>query len=152
MTASDRPDAARPAAPAPDARHPVQSLADLPPAPPHLPAPMRLLSQPELRAVHDGVRAAARRRGVTGEAADEISFAGLAAAGLFLPPPAPDPHTCTALYLPHEPGAYVPEMLGQWQQCDDEPGHEDVHSNGDTEWSDDTPGAVPAGTTTEVRP
>uniref|UniRef100_UPI003F4969C4 hypothetical protein n=1 Tax=unclassified Streptomyces TaxID=2593676 RepID=UPI003F4969C4 len=106
---------------------------------------MRILTPPEMRAIHDGVRAAARRHGVSGEAADEIGFDALAAAGLFLPPPDPDPDTCGALYLPHEIGAFEPDMLGQWQQCEDEPGHPgDEHTSGDTEWDDGRPGAVPA--------
>ncbi|MFH8350226.1 hypothetical protein [Streptomyces sp. NPDC018045] len=121
------------------------------PSPPHLPAPLRILTPRQARAVHDAVRAAARRRGVRGEAADEISCDALAAAGIFLPPPGPAPDTCGARYLPHDAEEFGPELLGQWQQCTDEPGHPGhEHAAGDTEWDDGDPGAVPARPQTEA--
>ncbi|MGW2793594.1 hypothetical protein ACWC9H_27195 [Streptomyces sp. NPDC001251] len=113
-----------------------------------LPAPMRVMSAQEARRVHDAVRAAARRRQVTASAADEVSYDALAAAGVFLAPdPLDDPDLCTARYLPHDPDEFGPDLLGVWQQCADEPGHDgDDHDTGELNWRDGMPGAIPATT------
>lgn len=116
-----------------------QTLAGL-----HLPEGMRVLSAAEMRAVRDAVHASARRQGVRGHVAEEIAFDSLAAAGVFNQPPAPDPDTCTAQYLPHDPEQFEADTLGVWQQCQDGPGHGADHDSGDTSWSDSTPGSLPA--------
>lgn len=110
-----------------------------------LPEGMRLLTPTERRAVHAAVREAARRHGVGTVAADEISYDALAAAGVFLPPDAPDPDMCTARYLPHWPEEAAGGMLGVWQQCADEPGHDGTdHDSGEFCWSDGDTGTLPA--------
>ncbi|MEU5547936.1 hypothetical protein AB0G85_37465 [Streptomyces sioyaensis] len=39
------------------------------------------------------------------------------------------------------------DMLGVWQQCGDEAGHDgDEHDNGEFTWADGQPGAIPART------
>ncbi|WP_125264861.1 hypothetical protein [Streptomyces alboflavus] len=117
-----------------------------------LPEGMRLLSHEQMRAVHDAVREAARRVGVPGHKADEISYSALAAAGQFVQPPDPEPDTCTALYLPHQAAAVTADILGVWQQCGDDPGHGgDDHDSGDFGWSDSDTGALPAHTADEEK-
>ncbi|MGW0786139.1 hypothetical protein [Streptomyces sp. NPDC002913] len=73
--------------------------------------------------------------------------------GVFLPPPPPDPDTCTAQYLPHDPEEYGTDMLGEWQQCTDDPGHAgDYHENGEVGWPEGVPGSRPARTADEETP
>ncbi|WP_158713521.1 hypothetical protein [Streptomyces sp. NRRL F-525] len=116
------------------------------PESPDLPDGMRLLSHEEMRAVGDAVRASARRTGVRGHLADEIAYDALAAAGVFNQPPEPSPDECTALYLPYDAQEFGADgLLGVWQQCGGEPGHDgDEHDNGEVIWHDGRPGAVPA--------
>ncbi|MGW1666466.1 hypothetical protein [Streptomyces microflavus] len=111
----------------------------------HLPEGMRVLSATEMRKVHDAARQAAHRHGVRGHAADEIAYDALAAAGIFNGPSQVDPDTCTAQYLPHDPDAFGPDMLGVWQQCADDPGHDGRHDNGEANWSEGAPGSIPPG-------
>lgn len=108
-----------------------------------LPDGMRVLSAEEMRRVHDVVHDVARRHRVSGPAADAISFDALAAVGVFICAPEPDPGECAALYLPHTDDVSR-GMRGVWQQCADEPGHDGEHDNGEFTWRDDHPGAVPA--------
>jgi hypothetical protein len=77
----------------------------------------------------------------------EIVAATLAAAQVFEPAPEPDPDTCSALYLPHDPEEFGPDALGAWQQCEGQPGHDGTtHDSGEMEWTDAMPGALPART------
>ncbi|MGW2724907.1 hypothetical protein [Streptomyces sp. NPDC001492] len=116
------------------------------PKTPELPDGMRVLSHREMRAVHDAVRTSARRAGVRGHLADKIADDTLAAVGVFNQPPTPDPGECTAQYLPHDADEFGESgLLGVWQQCADEPGHDgDEHDNGEVTWRDTYPGALPA--------
>ncbi|MFD4021193.1 hypothetical protein [Streptomyces sindenensis] len=98
-----------------------------------------------MRVVGDAVRQAARRHGVRGHVAEEIAYDALAAAGVFNEPPQPEPDTCTAQYLPHDPDAYEPDMLGVWQQCEDDPGHDGRHDAGEASWPEGAPGSIPPG-------
>lgn len=112
---------------------------------PRLPARMRLMPHAEMRLLHDAVRASARRHGVSATVADAISYDALAAAGVFVQPPAPQPGRCTALYLPYAAAYAGTGLLGMWQQCDDAPGHRgDAHDNGEIAWRDGDMGTVPA--------
>ncbi|MEU5959260.1 hypothetical protein [Streptomyces sp. NPDC047525] len=110
-----------------------------------LPEGMRVMTHEQMRAVHDAVRDAARRVSVWGYKADEISYDALAAAGVFVPPPAPEPGTCTAQFLPTNAREHGPGTLGVWQACVIEPRHEgSQHTSGTVGWHDSNPGAVPA--------
>ncbi|ONI48513.1 hypothetical protein [Streptomyces sp. IB2014 011-1] len=109
----------------------------------HLPDGMRVLSAAEMRRVHDAASAAARRHGVRGYIAAEIVFDALATAGVFNEPLSPDPDTCTAQYLPHDPAEFDADTLGVWQQCDEEPGHDDDHDSGEIGWPEGAPGSLP---------
>ncbi|WP_330346641.1 hypothetical protein OG858_47430 (plasmid) [Streptomyces europaeiscabiei] len=118
-----------------------------------LPVPLRVLDLDEFQtAVHAARREAQRYRprlDVDHGMAEEMVSAALATAGVFIPAPAPeslDTECCTALYLPWEPEAATAETLGVWQQCGDEPGHDDAdgHDNGEFTWVDGRPGTVPA--------
>ncbi|MYV63866.1 hypothetical protein GTW37_36700 [Streptomyces sp. SID4931] len=106
---------------------------------------MRVLTAREMRAVRDAAHAAVRRHGVRGHVAEEIAYDALAAAGVFNEPPQPDPDTCTAQFLPHNSDAFEPDVLGVWQQCEDDPGHDGRHDSGDTNWLDGAFGSIPPG-------
>ncbi|MEU1133358.1 hypothetical protein ABZ383_26475 [Streptomyces sp. NPDC005900] len=121
-------------------------MANIPASMVPLPAGMRVLSVEEMRRVHDVVRAAARRHNVTGWQADEISFGALAAVGVFVQPPAAESGTCTAQFVPHEDNPEAADILGVWQQCGMDVGHDpaDGHEGADTGWPDGAPGSIPA--------
>ncbi|GAA0439287.1 hypothetical protein [Streptomyces luteireticuli] len=80
----------------------------------------------------------AERSGGTVRARDveELVTAALAGVGVLIPPPAPEPGTCTALF---------PDGDGYWVQCQEDPGHTgEYHVDGDYGWTDEHPDAVPA--------
>lgn len=107
---------------------------------------LRILTDDEYERAYSRLRSAAFRHGseLGASAAQDVLTETLAAADVFLPAPAPEPQSCTALYLPHDPEQFGPDMLGVWQQCADETGHGVDHDSGDMSWSDSMPGAVPA--------
>ncbi|MFH8350225.1 hypothetical protein [Streptomyces sp. NPDC018045] len=123
---------------------------------PQLPPPLRVLTWPQYEAAYARLTAAAHRYRLQlpGAAAAEMVTDALSAAGVFPPAPAPEPDTCGALYLPHDPQSqgFEPELLGEWQQCAGEPGHGGRHDNGEFIWDDGMPGAVPARAQAEARP
>ncbi|MEU5959261.1 hypothetical protein [Streptomyces sp. NPDC047525] len=109
-----------------------------------LPDGMRVLSDAEYDAAFKALRGHVDYPAVASPA-DALTDT-LAAIGVFLPPLDPEPDTCTALYLPHRADQVTADVLGVWQQCADEPGHDpaDVHDSGEFEWRDGDMGAVPA--------
>lgn len=117
-----------------------------------LPAPYRVLTDEEYDAAYAAAREAAQGSGQTVPYAvlDEMARAMLAAVGVFTPAPEPEPDACTAMYLPHDAEEFGPDLLGQWQQCADEAGHDGRHDNGEVSWRDDLPGALPARTEGEA--
>ncbi|WP_331719465.1 hypothetical protein [Streptomyces sp. NBC_01174] len=107
----------------------------------------RILTDEEYELAYKRLRAAVDRNGSQlGEtAAHEVLTETLAAVGVFIPAPEPEPDTCAALYLPHDIEEFGPDTLGVWQQCADDPGHDGAaHDNGEVTWRDAMPGAVPA--------
>ncbi|SEF16384.1 hypothetical protein SAMN05428942_7259 [Streptomyces sp. 2112.2] len=116
---------------------------------PTLPAPYRIATEDEYDRARQTAALIARRYGnaIGGAGLDHIVAATLAAVGVFEPAPEPEPDTCTALYLPHDPEEFGPDIFGIWQQCGHEPGHDpaDGHEY-DCGWDDDLPGAIPART------
>jgi hypothetical protein len=117
-----------------------------------LPAPLRILSADEYdAAVKAAVRAA---RSVKRATVAEIANAVLAEVGLFSPPDEPDeldPEFCTSQCLPFDAEEAAAGMLGVWQQCGDEPGHDgNGHDSGEFSWTDGMPGTVPAQQTQET--
>ncbi|MGW1839620.1 hypothetical protein [Streptomyces sp. NPDC002067] len=114
---------------------------------PRLPAPYRVLTDAEYDTAYARLTSAAQRHGsrLTAPAAHDALVATLAAAGVFLPAPEPDPDTCPARFLPYDGEDFGADMHGEWQQCADEPGHDgDSHDSGEIGWSDGAPGALPA--------
>ncbi|GAA0488661.1 hypothetical protein ACFQ2B_00205 [Streptomyces stramineus] len=100
-------------------------------------AARRVLTNDEYQDAARRVREAARRSGttLTPAATDDIVAALLTNAGLVAPPPEPEPGACTALF---------PDGEGLWAQCEQDLGHADeYHSDGELEWTDDHPDAVP---------
>ncbi len=112
------------------------------------PAPaVRILTEEEYDAAYDALRGAAYRHGsrLASRAVHEALTESLAVLGVFTPPIDADPEYCTALYLPTDPEAFGADMLGHWQQCADEPGHDgDDHDSGNTSWSDGDPNTIPS--------
>ncbi|MBH1934122.1 hypothetical protein I5Q34_07405 [Streptomyces sp. AV19] len=106
----------------------------------------RILTDAEYDAAYARLTDAAYRHGsrLGTNAAHDVLTETLAAVGLFAPAPEPDLDTCTAQYLPTDIDLFGPDLLGQWQQCTDEPGHADHHDSIDLVWGDDSPGALPA--------
>ncbi|GHB10151.1 hypothetical protein [Streptomyces chryseus] len=97
----------------------------------------RVITEDEYQDAAKCVREAAGRSGprLSRAATDDITATLLLSAGLLTPPPAPEPGTCTALF---------PDDEGMWVQCEEEPGHADTyHSDGEIEWTDEDPNAVP---------
>lgn len=114
---------------------------------PQLPAPYRLLTDAEYDAAYARLAEAAHRHGrrLTATGIHEALTEALAVLGVFNPVPVPDPDGCTAQYLPHDAEEFGPDLLGHWQQCQEDPGHGTTdHDSGDLSWDDGTPGAVPA--------
>ncbi|MGW3091728.1 hypothetical protein [Streptomyces sp. NPDC001108] len=112
----------------------------------------RILTDEEYDRAYDALRDNGQRLGyqISHTATAEMVFHVLASVGVFLPAPTPDTDTCTALYLPHDPDEYGAELLGEWQQCEDEPGHEGTfHESGNTGWPEGAAGSVPARTADE---
>lgn len=114
---------------------------------PQIPAPYRLLTDDECEAPFAALQEAAAAYGQSFPyaAAMDMVQAVLATVGVFMPPPEPEPDTCTAQYLPTDPELHHGSGLhGQWQQCAEEPGHAGRHGRGGIGWADDAPGAVRA--------
>jgi hypothetical protein len=60
----------------------------------------------------------------------------MAELGFLAPPPETDKDTCEALWA--DPG-------GDWHQCAEDPGHDgEMHSDGEFDWRDNLPDAIPA--------
>ncbi|MFD9850547.1 hypothetical protein [Streptomyces parvus] len=111
------------------------------------PTAPRILTEEEYELAYERLTRAAYRNGSRlGEAAAHDALTEtLAAVGVFIPAPDPEPDTCTARYLPHDADEFGPDILGVWQQCEDDPGHEgDRHESGEVSWPDEYPGALPA--------
>lgn len=110
------------------------------------PAP-RILTEEEYDLAYERLADAAYRNGSRlGETAAHGALTEtLAAIGVFIPAPDAEAHTCTARYLPHDAAQFDVDILGVWQQCADDPGHDGTeHDSGDLSWSDEHPGALPA--------
>ncbi|MFJ8166520.1 hypothetical protein ACIRBY_37150 [Streptomyces sp. NPDC096136] len=112
---------------------------------PPVPA-VRILTKAEYQQAYERMTGSASRSGNRlGRAAYEVLDETLAAIGVFAPAPHPNPDTCTALYLPTDHEEFDRHVFAQWQQCTDEPGHDgDEHDNGEVNWADGMPGAIPA--------
>ncbi|MFJ2110781.1 hypothetical protein ACIOEX_02440 [Streptomyces sp. NPDC087850] len=107
---------------------------------------LRILTTEEYDRAYDRLTSAAYRHGsrLGDIAAHDALTETLAAIGVFTPAPDIEPFTCTARFVPNDAEQYEPDMLGVWQQCQDEPGHEGTdHDSGDLSWADDMPGALP---------
>ncbi|MEH0424774.1 hypothetical protein [Streptomyces sp. B21-083] len=70
------------------------------------------------------------------EKVEEFVTTVLAGVGFLPPPPNPEPGQCSAMY---------PDEVGDWWQCQEEPGHDpaDGHDSGEWGWPNDHPEAVP---------
>ena len=119
-----------------------------------LPAPLRILDPDAYDRAVTAADVVTRRRGAGGGVVWELTAAILTAVGVFPPPPETDEldaECCTAVFLAWEAEAVDADLLGTWQQCGDEPGHDGIeHDNGDFAWRDGQPGTVPAHTPDEV--
>ncbi|MBH1934102.1 hypothetical protein I5Q34_07305 [Streptomyces sp. AV19] len=96
--------------------------------------PRRVLTEEEYQEACRRAHTAGRLRG---DGAAHVVAAVLAAAGVLTPPPRPDaldPDTCTALF---------PDDHGYWLQCQEDPGHPGHHNDGEFDWTDAHPDAVP---------
>jgi hypothetical protein len=85
----------------------------------------RVLSVEEFTEV---VNAAAEEPGarlVGSEALVGLAVRVLAAVGFLTPPPEPEGDGCTAMW---------PTPAGDWQQCIEDPGHDDTHGHDSGEW------------------
>ncbi|MFE7665605.1 hypothetical protein [Streptomyces celluloflavus] len=110
----------------------------------------RILTHDEYDAAYARLKAQARLHGtqLSSNTAHAALTAALAMIDVYGPAPEPEPDTCTALYLPTNTEEDGPDILGVWQQCFFEPGHDDADGHeSDCGWSDDMPGAIPARTT-----
>ncbi|KOG85998.1 hypothetical protein [Streptomyces varsoviensis] len=67
---------------------------------------------------------------------EEVVTTVLAGAGFLTPPPEPEPGQCSALF---------PDEVGDWWQCEGEPGHDPAegHDTGEWSWPNDAPEAIP---------
>lgn len=94
----------------------------------------RVLCEEEWKAVIKAVQSV-NRYGLGVIAALDYATAALAAVGILSPSPTPEPGTCTALY---------PDDVGDWMQCQEEPGHDGKdHDSGEWGWSDNSPNSIP---------